>query len=138
MPRPANRFCDPPHEAARACGTNQRHPETVMPTESARFLSRAIGFREFVVLAAAIMACQAIAVDTMLPALPAIARDLGVTEANRTQWVITTYIAGVGIGQLFWGLLSDRFGRRRVLLIGLTLYVIAAAAVGVAGDFGAL
>jgi len=109
-----------------------------MPTESARFLSRAIGFREFVVLAAAIMACQAIAVDTMLPALPAIARDLGVTEANRTQWVITTYIAGVGIGQLFWGLLSDRFGRRRVLLIGLTLYVIAAAAVGVAGDFGAL
>ena len=109
-----------------------------MPTESARFLSRAIGFREFVVLAAAIMACQAIAVDTMLPALPAIARDLGVTEANRTQWVITTYIAGVGIGQLFWGLLSDRFGRRRVLMIGLTLYVIAAAAVGVAGDFGAL
>jgi MFS transporter, DHA1 family, multidrug resistance protein len=99
---------------------------------------RAIGFREFLVLTAAIMACQAIAVDTMLPALPSIARDLGVTDANRAQWVITAYISGVGIGQLFWGVLSDRFGRRRVLLTGFTLYVIAAAAVGMAGDFEAL
>jgi len=99
---------------------------------------RALGFREFLVLTAAVMACQAIAVDTMLPALPAIARDLGVTDLNRTQWIITSYIAGLGIGQLFWGVLSDRFGRRRVLLIGLSLYVIAALAVGMAGDFNAL
>lgn len=99
---------------------------------------RTIGFREFLVLTAAIMASQAIAVDTMLPALPAIARDLGVTDLNRTQWVITTYIAGVGIGQLFWGMLSDRFGRRRVLLTGFMLYVIAAAAVGLAGNFHTL
>lgn len=84
------------------------------------------------------MACQAIAVDTMLPALPTIARDLGVTDQNHAQWVVTTYIAGVGIGQLFWGMLSDRFGRRRVLLIGLILYVAAAAGVGVAGGFAAL
>jgi DHA1 family bicyclomycin/chloramphenicol resistance-like MFS transporter len=84
------------------------------------------------------MACQAIAVDTMLPALPSIARDLGVTDANRAQWVITIYIAGVGIGQLFWGVLSDRFGRRPALLLGLMLYVIAAAAVGMAGNFEAL
>jgi len=109
-----------------------------MHTERSRFLSRAIGFREFLVLTAAIMACQAIAVDTMLPALPTIARDLGVTDANSAQWVITTYIAGVGFGQLFWGMLSDRFGRRPVLLTGFSLYVLAAAAVGLAGDFRAL
>jgi DHA1 family bicyclomycin/chloramphenicol resistance-like MFS transporter len=109
-----------------------------MHTEGSRSVSRAIGFREFLVLTAAVMACQAIAVDTMLPALPSIRRDLGVTDANSTQWVITTYIAGVGFGQLFWGMLSDRFGRRRVLLTGLTLYVIAAAAVGMAGTFEAL
>ena len=109
-----------------------------MHTEPSRSLARQIGFREFLVLTAAIMACQAIAVDTMLPALPAIARDLGVTDANRAQWVITTYIAGVGLGQLFWGMLSDRFGRRLVLLIGFVLYVTAALAVGLAGTFESL
>jgi len=109
-----------------------------MHSESSRFPPRAIGFREFLVLTAAIMSCQAIAVDTMLPALPAIGRDLAVTDANRAQWVITIFLAGVGIGQLFWGMVSDRFGRRRVLLTGLTLYVLAAAAVGMAGDFEAL
>ena len=114
----------------RALGT--MHPERP------QFLSRSIGFREFLVLTAAVMACQALAVDTMLPALPTIAHDLGVTDQNDAQWVITTYIAGVGIGQLFWGMLSDRFGRRRVLLIGLTLYVAAAAGVGLAGNFTAL
>jgi MFS transporter, DHA1 family, multidrug resistance protein len=109
-----------------------------MHGEHSRFLSRALGFREFLVLTALIMACQAIAVDTMLPALPSIGRDLGVSDANSTQWVITTYIAGVGLGQLFWGMLSDRFGRRRVLLTGLALYVLAAAAVGMARTFEAL
>ena len=109
-----------------------------MHTEPSRPLARPIGFREFLVLTAAIMACQAIAVDTMLPALPAIGRDLGVTDPNRTQWVITIYIAGVGLGQLFWGALSDRFGRRRVLLTGFTFYVIAALAVGVSGSFQTL
>lgn len=109
-----------------------------MHIEGSRILPRAIGFREFLVLTAAVMACQAIAVDTMLPALPSIARDLAVTDANSAQWVITIYIAGVGFGQLFWGMLSDRFGRRRVLLSGLALYVIAAAAVGMAGSFAAL
>lgn len=98
----------------------------------------ALGFREFLVLTAVIMACQAIAVDTMLPALPAIGHDLGISDANSTQWVITIYIAGVGLGQLFWGMLSDRFGRRRVLLIGFTLYVLAALAVGMAKSFEAL
>ena len=109
-----------------------------MHTEPSRSLARPIGFREFLVLTAAIMACQAIAVDTMLPALPAIGRDLGVTDPNRTQWIITIYIAGVGLGQLFWGVLSDRFGRRLVLLLGFTFYVIAAAAVGLAGSFETL
>jgi MFS transporter, DHA1 family, multidrug resistance protein len=109
-----------------------------MQTEGSRFLSRAIGFREFLVLTAAILACQALAVDAMLPSLPSIAHDLGVTDLNRTQWVITSYISGVGLGQLFWGMLSDRFGRRPVLLTGMTFYVIAALAVGMAGSFEAL
>jgi len=88
--------------------------------------STAMGFREFVAMAAALMATQAIAVDTMLPALPTIAVALGLVNENHSQWIVTAYVVGIGCGQLFWGLFSDRYGRRPVLLIGLAVYAIAA------------
>jgi len=97
-----------------------------------------LGFPEFVALIAAIMSTQALAVDAMLPALPRIVQELHVPNPNYGQWVVTTYIAGVGLGQLFWGLVSDRFGRRPILLIGLALYVTAAVLCGMAESFGAL
>jgi MFS transporter, DHA1 family, multidrug resistance protein len=100
--------------------------------------SLSLGFPEFVALIAAIMSTQALAVDAMLPALPRIVQELHVVNPNHGQWVVTTYVAGVGLGQLFWGLASDRFGRRPILLIGLALYVTAAALCGVAGSFSAL
>jgi DHA1 family bicyclomycin/chloramphenicol resistance-like MFS transporter len=86
-------------------------------------------------MTAALMATQAIAVDTMLPALPTIAAALGLVNENRSQWIVTAYLAGVGCGQLFWGLLSDRFGRRLVLLIGLSVYVLAAVLTGLSTSF---
>lgn len=98
----------------------------------------AIGFREFVVLAAAMMSTQALAVDAMLPALPTIVRELNVANPNRGQWVVTAYVTGVGLGQLFWGVLSDRLGRRPILLTGLTLYVAAAMMCGLTQSFTAL
>ncbi len=97
--------------------------------------SKALGFREFVALAAALMATQAIAVDTMLPALPTIAAALGLRNENHSQWIVTAYLAGVGCGQLFWGLFSDRYGRRPVLLIGLSVYVLAAVLTGLSSSF---
>jgi MFS transporter, DHA1 family, multidrug resistance protein len=97
-----------------------------------------IGFGEFVTLAAAMMSTQAFAVDAMLPALPTITRELGVADPNHGQWVITAYISGVGLGQLVWGLVSDRYGRRPVLLSGLGLYVIAAVLCGTTHSFAAL
>ena len=97
-----------------------------------------MGFAEFVVLIAAMMAAQAIAVDAMLPAFPIIADALHVPNENHVQWILTFYISGMGCGQLFWGMMSDRFGRRPVLLGGLTLYVLAALLCGVAGSFHAL
>ncbi len=90
----------------------------------------ALGFLEFVVLVAAMMSTQAIAIDAMLPAFPTIVRALHVSVANHGQWIVTAYMAGLGMGQLFWGLLSDRFGRRPVLLGGLGLYVLAALLCG--------
>jgi DHA1 family bicyclomycin/chloramphenicol resistance-like MFS transporter len=98
----------------------------------------ALGFPEFIALVAAIMSTQALAVDAMLPALPRIVHELHVPNPNHGQWVVTIYVAGIGLGQLFWGVASDRFGRRPILLIGLALYVIAAALCGMAASFRAL
>src|SRR5271155_3633946 len=90
--------------------------------------TQSIGFLEFVLLAAATMSTQAIAIDAMLPAFPNIVRELHVADPNHGQWIVTAYMTGLGVGQLFWGAISDRFGRRPVLIGGLTLSGVAALA----------
>jgi len=82
---------------------------------------------QFVAFIAALMALNALAVDIMLPALPAIGADLGMAVENDRQMVITAYLLGFGLGQFFMGPLSDRFGRRPVLIAGLLAYAAAAA-----------
>jgi DHA1 family bicyclomycin/chloramphenicol resistance-like MFS transporter len=82
------------------------------------------GFPEFVALIAMMMALNALAIDSMLPALPAIGEALGVVSENSRQWVITAYLLGFGVTQIVYGPLADRFGRKPVLMIGLGLYVV--------------
>jgi DHA1 family bicyclomycin/chloramphenicol resistance-like MFS transporter len=83
-----------------------------------------IGFREFVTMIAAMMAMNALAIDTMLPALPQIGSSLGVMDENRRQWIVTTFLLGFGIAQIVYGPLSDRFGRRPMLLGGMACYAL--------------
>ena len=59
---------------------------------------RGPGRREFVLLIAALMASNALGIDAMLPALPAIGEALDVAEENRRQLVITFYLLGFGVG----------------------------------------
>jgi DHA1 family bicyclomycin/chloramphenicol resistance-like MFS transporter len=93
---------------------------------------------EFIALAAALMALNALAIDIMLPGLQQIGASLGVADENARQYVITAYITGFGLAQLFFGPLSDRFGRRVPLLAGLAVYVAAAFACAFVPTFGAL
>ncbi len=79
--------------------------------------------REFVAFVAAVMAVNAFGVDLMLPSLADIGNELGVSEANHRQWIITVYMMGFGAGQLVYGPLADRFGRRPVLLLTLAGFV---------------
>jgi DHA1 family bicyclomycin/chloramphenicol resistance-like MFS transporter len=95
-------------------------------------------FRSFVTLMAALMAANALAIDSMLPALPQMAEALGLVEANERQWIITSYLLGFGGAQIVYGTLSDRYGRRPVLLFGLTVYVAASVAAAFAGSFEAM
>ena len=84
------------------------------------------------------MALNALAIDIMLPALPYMGEALGVADENSRQLVIPVYLLGFGIAQLVFGPLSDRFGRRPPLLVGLVIYVIAAFAAIVSPDFTTL
>lgn len=77
--------------------------------------------RAFRVLLGAQSMVSSLAVDMSLPALPAIAAGFD-TSAARAQLTIGVYLLGYASGQLFYGPLSDRFGRRPMLLIGMTIY----------------
>ncbi|MET0310066.1 MAG: multidrug effflux MFS transporter [Sphingomonas sp.] len=94
-----------------------------------------LAFGEFVTLIAAMMALTALGIDSMLPALPAIGDSLGVTQANHRQFVITAYLLGFAVAQLGYGPLSDRYGRRPVLLIALSSFVLTSAVAAISGSF---
>jgi DHA1 family bicyclomycin/chloramphenicol resistance-like MFS transporter len=97
--------------------------------------SRGPGTREFVALMAALMASNALAIDSMLPALPQIGDALGVGEENRRQLVITSYLLGFGAAQLLYGPLSDRYGRKWLLAGSLALYGAFGLLAGLASSF---
>jgi MFS transporter, DHA1 family, multidrug resistance protein len=99
---------------------------------------RPMGFPEFVVVIASIMALNPLAMDMMLPALPNIASAFHIVDANRPQMVLSTFLLGFGIGQFVIGPLSDRFGRRPVLLVGMTVYFLASGLAIAAPSFETL
>ncbi|MCC5777740.1 multidrug effflux MFS transporter [Nitratireductor sp. B36] len=96
---------------------------------------RSLGRAEFIALAAALMSLNALAIDIMLPALQQIGAELGVDDENARQYIVTAYIAGLGGGQLVFGPVSDRFGRRAPLFFGLVLYVSAALIAAISPSF---
>lgn len=91
---------------------------------------------EFIAIVAALMALNSLAIDIMLPALPYMGDAFGVVEDNERQFVISAYMLGYGLGELAFGPLSDRFGRRSPLLIGIGVYVLAAIAAVFSPTFG--
>jgi DHA1 family bicyclomycin/chloramphenicol resistance-like MFS transporter len=93
---------------------------------------------EFVSLVALLMALNAMAIDVILPALQQMGQNLGVGNENTRQLPITAYVATFGLSQLVYGTTSDRFGRRPVLLVGLSVYVIGSLGAALAGDFAML
>jgi len=122
-----------PPALGRAAGLPPRNVIDMQPTET-----RAPGKREFVVLIAALMASNALAIDAMLPALAAIGESLGAAEDNRRQLVITSYLLGFGLSQIFYGPISDRFGRKTLLIGCMTFYALFGALAGLAGSMDLL
>jgi DHA1 family bicyclomycin/chloramphenicol resistance-like MFS transporter len=97
-----------------------------------------IGFREFVTLVAALMAVNALGIDSMLPALPEIGHAIGITDENKRQWIIAGYMFGFGVAQLFYGPLADRHGRKPILLLSMGIFVVMSLIAGFATSFGTM
>ena len=88
-------------------------------------------------LLVAITASGTLAMHILVPTLPLAAADLGVSAAA-IQLAITLYLFGVAFGQLLYGPVSDRFGRRPVLLVALTAYVLASIVAALAPNLPVL
>ena len=74
-----------------------------------------------------------ISTDLYLPALPIMGTALGASQGT-LEITISGYLLGFSLGQLFWGPISDRFGRRLPLLIGLAIFVVASVGCAMASD----
>ncbi len=82
--------------------------------------------REFVAMMAMLFATMALSIDAMLPALPQIAAELTADAPNQAQLVVTSFFFGMGFGTLIAGPLSDRFGRKPLILVCAGIYLVGA------------
>ncbi len=116
----------------------QRRMTDKLPAEQTIPGSRSglrIGTREFILMMVAVMTNSALSIDPMLPALPQIGADLGVAEPNQRQAVITFFFLGTAGGALFYGPISDHFGRKPVLLIATVFFLVVTILCAVAPSF---
>ncbi len=80
-------------------------------------------FTEFVVIISLMMSLTALSIDAMMPALPQIGEELGVQNPNDRQLVISMIFLGLAVGQLFFGPLSDKTGRKPAIYAGYGIYL---------------
>lgn len=79
---------------------------------------------EITILVALFMSLVAVSIDALLPALGIIGSDLSASPANQPQLLISILFLGMALGQLISGPLSDAMGRRPILFISFTLYLV--------------
>lgn len=83
-----------------------------------------IPFAEFVALVAAMIALNALGIDAMLPAFPAIGASLDVPQETQRQFIITVFLLGYALASLAFGPLTDRYGRRPIMVASMIGYAL--------------
>jgi MFS transporter, DHA1 family, multidrug resistance protein len=105
----------------------------------ARPTARRLGPVEFTTLLALSMALAALGIDLMLPAFPEIRAGLGEPAGSTAvAGIVTTYLLGLAVGQLFYGPVADRYGRRPALYVGYGIYGLGALAATFSPSLGVL
>lgn len=98
---------------------------------------RAMSDRAFVATIAGCMAMVGLAIDTVLPAFADVRRTFGLADdSTQVAWLITAFFLGLASGQLFYGPLSDRYGRKPLIYCGLGLCAFAAGSAALAPSLG--
>ncbi len=98
-----------------------------------------MGPKELLALVSAIMAFGAMGIDFMLSAFDEIRVDFDLgLNSTETSRVVTVYLLGMAFGQILYGPLADRFGRKRTLYAGAAVYVVGAVGCAVAPSFDLL
>ncbi|CAM5293268.1 multidrug effflux MFS transporter [Streptomyces violaceorubidus] len=116
-----------PHQSPDTTTTSAAHPSHTSPTLPA---ARRISLLVTLILGS-LTATPPLAMDMYLPALPEVTRSLSAPAAT-VQLTLTACLAGMALGQIVVGPMSDKWGRRRPLLAGLAVYVVATALCAVA------
>jgi len=88
--------------------------------------SRKLPEKEFIALFALMMSLTALSMDAMLPAFPLIAESLAIVDYQQTQWIVSAMILGMVFGEIIFGPLSDAIGRKKSILIGISIYILGA------------
>jgi DHA1 family bicyclomycin/chloramphenicol resistance-like MFS transporter len=84
------------------------------------------GYVEFVVIVSLMMSMTALSIDAMLPALGQIGAEMQVKNPNDRQLIVSTLFLGLALGQLFFGPLSDKTGRKPAIYGGYALFIVGA------------
>ena len=95
------------------------------------------GFLKMALILGLLSAIGPFAIDMYLPALPEIGASLG-ADVGAVQWSLTAFFVAIGVGQLFYGPVSDMVGRKAPLYVGLTLFTLASAGCALASDIHTL
>lgn len=94
-------------------------------------------FRKTVAILSALLAFASISTDLYLPAMPTLGRSLGGSQGS-VELTLSSFLIGFSLGQLFWGPIGDRYGRRTPILFGLVLFMIGSAGCALASSVGQL
>ena len=93
-----------------------------------------LGFVATALLLSLLMASLALSVDSTLPSMPLAAADFGVSD-GAIQFSLSVFMAGIAMGQLLYGPVSDRFGRRPVLLVAFCVFVASVGGCALSASF---